>query len=137
LTAHNDRDHDHDDRGGFFHHHGHHHSDTRRILVSFAVRQGQAAHLTATADDPSGALDTNAVDTWVETDINGVEATSGFVSLTPNGTNCDVPWVAEGSTYVVARATDPDGNAVDSAPVPIICLAATDAASVSVTGSVS
>ena len=105
--------------------------------MSFAIRQGQTALLSAIADDPAGELDSNAVDTWIEADVNGVAATSGFISLTPSGTNCDVAWVGAGAAYVVARATDPDGNAVDSAPVPIVCLTATDAASVSVTGTVS
>lgn len=100
---------------------------------------GQTAHLTASDLDAAGAADPNAVESWTETDVNGQATSSGFIG-TPSATGpltVDVSLVASGTAYVVATATDPDGNTVSSQPFAIQVLAATDTATVTVSGTVS
>jgi hypothetical protein len=118
-------------RSTFFtrHRHRQHH---RRITVSVSLRVGQTTTLTATADDPTGTADPNAVDTWASDDAGA------FGTLTGSGATATFLGVAPGVANVVASATDPDGKVTASDPFAVTvtaAFAATDAATVTVTAS--
>lgn len=100
--------------------------------MSVSLRVGQTTTLTATADDPSGAADPNAVDTWASDDVGA------FGTLTGSGATATFLGTAPGVANVTATATDPDGNIIPSAPFAVTvtpAFAATDAATVTITAS--
>ena len=104
--------------------------------MSVSAKIGQAFTFVAVNDDASGQVDPNAIDSWAEVDSTGAPASSGFIGpLTASGNSATAPAVAAGSGFVAATGTDPDGNAVTSAPFPFVVLAATDVTQVIVSGS--
>lgn len=100
--------------------------------MSVSLRVGQTTTLTATADDPTGVADPNAVDTWASDDAGA------FGTLTPSGATATFLATAPGVANVIASAADPDSKVTPSDPFVVTvtpAFAATDAATVTVTAS--
>lgn len=95
--------------------------------MSVNLKAGQSVVLTASDLDAAGSIDPNATDAWTSDDNGAV------ISLVGAGLNATATFVAAGTANVTASATDPDGNKVPSLPFPVICLANTDTASVTIT----